>query len=185
MENTITEDMIARARDGDMDAFERIYRAASGFVYNVALRITRHSSDAEDVTQEVFVKMHRNLKEFRLQSSCKTWLYRITVNSALSRCRRLTTEQGAMARYRNEVEVENSASPDAGEKQIGDRRRILDAMLSELEPDQRACLVMREMEGLAYAEIAEILRVPLNTVRSRLHRARKTLMAYARKEALV
>ena len=185
MDNAITEDMIARARAGDMDAFENIYRAASGFVYNVALRITRRAADAEDVTQEVFVKMHRNLDQFRQQSSCKTWLYRIAVNSALSRCRRLTSEKGAMARYRNEVEVENTASPDAGGEQNGDRRRIVAAMLAQLDPDQRACLVMREMEGLAYAEIAEILQVPVNTVRSRLHRAREALMVYARKEALV
>jgi len=70
-----------------MEAFEAIYKATSGFVYNVALRITQKPADAEDITQEVFVKIYKSLKDFEFKSSFKTWVYRITVNAALNHVR--------------------------------------------------------------------------------------------------
>lgn len=183
MENDIGRELVIKAKNGDMAAFEEIYRLTSGFVFNVALRIARRHADAEDVTQEVFVKMHKNLGQFGFQSSLKTWLYRITVNTALSHCRKNTGEANTIAKYRNHLETEPTSEPFANPIHKKDNETIVATLLAKLDPDQRACIVLREMEGLAYNEIAEILNIPMNTVRSRLHRARETLLELAGKEA--
>ncbi|MDO9540983.1 MAG: RNA polymerase sigma factor [Kiritimatiellia bacterium] len=184
MENDIGRELIVKAKSGNGAAFEEIYRLTSGFVFNVALRIVRRPADAEDVTQEVFVKTHKNLSQFGFQSSLKTWLYRITVNTAISRCRKSTREADVIAKYKNYLETQPTNEPFPNPIQKKDNETIIAVLLAELDPDQRACLVLREMEGLAYNEIAEILNIPMNTVRSRLHRARETLLELARKEAL-
>lgn len=180
MEKEISSELIVRAGGGDMAAFEEIYRLASSFVYSVAFRITRSHADAEEITQEVFIKMHEALPRFEFRSSCKTWLYRIAANAAISRCRKGARESSLAGKYREHLEVAAQQSPaaeDINEKTVG-------ALLSALDDGQRACVVLREMEGLSYEEIAEILHIPLNTVRSRLHRAREVMLAYANKEKL-
>ena len=180
MEKEISSELIVRAGGGDMAAFEEIYRLASSFVYSVAFRITRSHADAEEITQEVFIKMHEALPRFEFRSSCKTWLYRIAANAAISRCRKGARESSLAGKYREHLEVAAQQSPaaeDINEKTVG-------ALLSALDDEQRACVVLREMEGLAYEEIAEILHIPLNTVRSRLHRAREAMLAFANKEKL-
>lgn len=182
MENDIGHELVIKAKNGDLTAFEEIYRLTSGFVFNVALRIARRHADAEDVTQEVFVKMHKNLGQFGFQSSLKTWLYRITVNTAISRCRKNTGEANAIAKYKNHLATEPANEPFANPIHKKDNETIVTALLARLDPDQRACIVLREMEGLSYNEIAEALNIPMNTVRSRLYRARETLLEFSKKE---
>ncbi|MDD5482088.1 MAG: RNA polymerase sigma factor [Kiritimatiellae bacterium] len=185
MENDISREMIIKAKEGDMAAFEEIYRLTSGFVFNTALRIVRHYADAEEIAQEAFVKMHKNLGQFAFQSSLKTWLYRITVNAAISRCRKSSGEAHAFAGYRNHLAAEPASAPFPDPVAKKDNETLAAYFLSKLDPEQRACVVLREMEGLAYNEIAEILGIPINTVRSRLFRARETLLELAKKEPLV
>lgn len=182
MDNELSDELILRAQNGDMEAFEKIYRLTSGFVFNVALRIAHQHADAEDITQEVYVKMHNNLGGFGFKSSIKTWLYRITVNAALSRCRKKTGEANFIGRYKNQLaaEADGNVSPVPGREM--DDEAIVAGMLARLDPDQRTCIVLREMEGLTYNEIADILNIPMNTVRSRLYRARETLMEFTKKE---
>lgn len=180
MENDISMELISKARAGDMAAFEKIYRLTSGFVYNVALRIVRRPAEAQDVAQEVFVKMHRNLSQFAFRASVKTWLYRITVNTALSKCRQAAREVEGFTRYRNEIEV--AAAIDPAPRLKDDQEARVAGLLAGLEPEQRSCVVLRELEGRSYQEISEILKIPLNTVRSRLHRARENLIEFVRKE---
>lgn len=181
----LSHELLGKAQTGDVAAFEEIYRQTSGFVFNVALRIVRRHADAEDVTQEVFVKTHKNLQQFRFQSSLKTWLYRITVNTALSCCRKSAGEMNTFAKYKNHLETQPANDPFPDPVQKKDNETIAATLLAKLDPDQRACVVLREMEGLAYDEISEILNIPMNTVRSRLHRAREALMEVAKKEALI
>ena len=88
----IPRDIIERAVKGEMAAFEQIYRDTSGFVYRSALRILNNSADAEDVTQDIFMKIHDNLKNFQFRANFKTWVYRITVNTAIN------TTEGTCAR---------------------------------------------------------------------------------------
>jgi len=173
----IERELIQRAGGGDKAAFREIYQRASGYVYTLAYRVVNKKHDAEEVTQDVFLKLHQGLGSFKFEASFKTWLYRITVNTALNHAKkrsRVTTREVEEV-YEDPVTV---TQPDAG-KGIEARETIeqLKALLDQLNPDQRACIVLREIEGLDYREIAGSLGINLNTVRSRLKRAREALMA--------
>ena len=175
--------LIKAAARGDIDAFEQIYRATQGFVYNVALRVTQNATTADDVTQEVFIKMYNSLSAFKFNAALKTWLYRVTVNTAINyyhksgREAKIKTDPDLVARHQ-----EYTQSPGKIAERMDDKHKV-DAMLAQLNPDQRACVVLREIQGLNYQEIAGTLKIKINTVRSRLKRARETLLAYAKKEA--
>jgi len=178
----IERELIARARGGDMGAFREIYQRAAGYVYTLAYRVVNTKHDAEEVTQDVFLKLHQSLGSFKFEASFKTWLYRIAVNTALNHAKkrsRVTT---------HEVEdiFEDPATvtqPDAAKSvEAGETEHQLKVLLDQLNPDQRACIVLREIEGLDYQAIANSLGININTVRSRLKRARETLMALGQKE---
>jgi len=179
----IPKDVLLKAARADVGAFEQIYKAACGFVYNVALRITNNEADAEEVTQDVFMKIYKNLKNFQFRSSFKTWVYRITVNSAINACKRTPKEMKQKADY--ELALKTQASTQERTEIDQDQRQaLLSRILDILNPDQRACIILRELQGLSYQEIARALRINLNTVRSRLKRARETLMAYRGAEVI-
>ncbi len=168
-----------KAARGDMAAFEEIYKTASGFVYNVALRITNNPNDADEVTQDVFVKVHKNLRDFGFRSAFKTWIYRITANTALNHCKWRGRREKGNVEY--DPAVHDIAAPDCAIAEVdsGDSEKKVAALLEVLDPDQRACIVLREIEGLDYRTIADTLKININTVRSRLKRAREKMMAAA------
>ncbi|MFA5099420.1 MAG: RNA polymerase sigma factor [Candidatus Omnitrophota bacterium] len=177
----ISRDLIEQAQAGNIEAFERIYRASSGFVYSVALRITNSRPEAQEVTQDVFIKIYHNLGNFEFRSSFKTWAYRITVNTALNACKKISKEANRRQDFDGGIDTQ-IAGVDARKETVeqDDREQAqakLDVLLRSLNPDQRACIVLREIEGLSYEEIARTLRININTVRSRLKRARLALMA--------
>ncbi len=173
----ISREILIKATEGDLESFEVIYRETASFVYNVAFRIVNNKHDAEEVTQEVFLNIYNNLKNFRFQSSFKTWVYRIAVNSAINHCRKMSRQEDRRKEYGenlnhlgktfNEPEIENSNEC---------REEIINSLLKILSPDQRACIVLRNIEGLSYQEIADTLRININTVRTRLKRAREKLL---------
>ena len=175
----ISQETLNRATGGDMEAFEAIYKAASGFAYNVALRIAQKPADAEEITQDVFVKIYKSLKDFEFKSSFKTWVYRITVNTALNYVRASKKDKDVigvkdisiLADKRDELKADIDRE---------DSRAKVNSMLALLNPDQRACIVLRELQGLDYKEIAQALDIPINTVRTRLKRARETLVSFTR-----
>ena len=175
-------ELVTRAGRGDMGAFREIYQRVSGYVYTLAYRVVNTKHDAEEVTQDVFLKLHQSLGSFKFESSFKTWLYRIAVNTALNHAKkrsRVTTR---------EVEeiFEDPAvvtQPDATKSiAAGETENQLKILLDQLNPDQRACIVLREIEGLNYQGIATSLGININTVRSRLKRARETLMSLGQEE---
>jgi len=169
-------DVLERASRKDLEAFEAVYRAASGFVYNVALRITRNSADAEEVTQDVFMKIYRSLESFEFRSSFKTWVYRITVNTAINRYRRSSKDERGRVDYDGLIESIPASGSTADGAIQRDNEARLDALLGALSQDHRVCIILREIEGLSYEEIAASLNIPVNTVRSRLKRAREALL---------
>ena len=173
----IEKELIVRAGGGDMGAFREIYQRASGYVYTLAYRVVNTKHDAEEVTQDVFLKIHHSLGSFKFEASFKTWLYRIAVNTALNHA-----EKRSRVTTREVEEIfEDPATvtqPDATKRiEAGETEHQLKILLDQLNPDQRACIVLREIEGLDYQEIAMSLGININTVRSRLKRARETLMA--------
>ena len=135
------------------------------------------------MTQDVFLRLNAGLEDFQFQSSFKTWVYRITVNTALNVCRKRSRERQIRGAW-------FWAQPPAPLKNDNDKLfredcdRLRSALLARLAPDLRACLLLREMEGLSYLEISEVLNVKLNTVRTRLKRARETLLDMIRKEGI-
>ena len=171
----IKNDVLVKAAEGDIESFEVIYKATAGFVYNVAYRIVRNTQDAEEVTQEVFLKVYHKLKGFRLESSLKTWIYRITVNCAINRFKKKAREKNRKDEYYENLNPWQAFN----ESPAGSHRRkeMIEMFLNILNPDQRVCVVLRSIEGLSYREIAETLRISINTVRSRLKRAREKLLS--------
>jgi RNA polymerase sigma-70 factor (ECF subfamily) len=139
-------------------------------IYRVALRMLGSRADAQDAVQETFVRAWRALPRFRHDSAISTWLYRIVTRRALDRIasRRST---GTL----DEVEVEAGPDPaQAAEHQ--ERLRAIRRAIAKLPPDQRAALVLREFEGLSYQEVAQVLGASVPAVKTRIHRARLTII---------
>ncbi|NQT95204.1 MAG: sigma-70 family RNA polymerase sigma factor [Candidatus Omnitrophica bacterium] len=174
----ISKDTIAQAQMGDIDAFEKIYNVTSGFVYSLSLRMTSNKEDAEEITQDVFLKIHKSLKRFEFRSSFKTWVYRIAVNTAINFSRRVSKKKADTVKYDDTVDTaeEKDTMRDAHEKEHNEK--LIQSMLGILNPDQRLCMILRNIEGLSYEEIAETLKVNINTVRTRLKRAREKLISH-------
>jgi len=182
--NEIPDDLIKKAASGDIEAFEEIYRSFSAFVFRVVLRVTQNTHDAEEVTQDVFVKVFNSLKNFGFRSQFKTWVYRIAVNLAINKYKASSRER---KRNLDIDEVGDLVSTQEDATKSVERQEFkeqADILLARLNPEMRACVVLREMEGLDYKEIAETLNIPINTVRSRLKRAREALMAHAERQVV-
>jgi RNA polymerase sigma-70 factor (ECF subfamily) len=175
-------ELVEKAGKGDESAFEELVKKYQQRVYTIAYGISHNQQDALDVSQEVFIKIHRKLKDFRGASSFYTWLYRITANVSIDfqrRKKRITTVD-----FDEKVLEEPALELGAGEGAKFDPRRILEskeihgAILKAIEmlpEDQKLAVVLRELENLSYKEIARAMNCSLGTVMSRLHYARRKL----------
>ena len=144
----IAKDLISDASNGDIAAFENIYQVTSSFVYNVALKIMQNQEDAKDITQEVFIKLYKNLKGFKFKSSFKTWVYRITANTAINAAKKRQKQQNRTVTF-DGVTEHSLKSKDASISSSQD----IDTMLKVLNTDQRACIILRSMQGLSLSLI--------------------------------
>jgi RNA polymerase sigma-70 factor (ECF subfamily) len=163
---------VLRARSGRPDAFEELVRRHKDRVYRLAVRMVGEDFGlAEDVAQETFVQAWRSLPRFRADSQFGTWLYRIAVNRSLNAKRRCPSEDGKDGR-------EPLAGVADPERTVEARSQLeaLTAAVAELTPDQRSAFVLREVEGLHYEQIAQILGVSPSAVKSRLYRARVEIL---------
>ena len=172
----ISRQLIEQAAAGDVAAFEDIYRQTARYVYLVVLGILRNPADAQEATQDVFVKVYQHLKSFSFRSSFKTWLYRISVNTALSVYRQKRKHQAEASFYREELGGTLEGEQTTGVTQRQEGKMLLEAVLQDMRREYKECLLLREIEGYSYQEIASILGIPINTVRSRLRRARQALL---------
>ena len=177
----IAKETLIKAQEHDLGSFENIYKETSGFIYNVAFRIVNNKQDAEEVVQDVFLNIYHNLKNFRFQSSFRTWVYRITVNCAINHVKKMAREKNRIKEYgTNLVQTgEISQSPET-EKSNDGQEEMISSLLGILDADQRACIVLRNIEGLSYREISETLKININTVRTRLKRAREKLLNFGK-----
>lgn len=166
--------LIAQSQRGDFDAFDRLVAAHEDRIYHAAYRITGNSEDARDAAQETFVKAFRALPRYRHEAAFGTWLHRIAVNASLDIVRR--RPQAPPVPLEEVVLPAQTHNPDTEAERHEVQRRVHDA-LRRLAPDHRVIVVLRDLQGLAYEEIAEVLRIPIGTVRSRLSRAREVLRA--------
>jgi len=175
---------LQEAAAGDKQAFEQIYNITSGFVYTVAYRIINDPEKACDVTQEVFIKIYKHLKSFQFRSSFKTWLYRITVNTAISIAQHHQRHDKKVVSYDDAIDYKSAPEIKTEPSAAVESKERMQRLLDMLNPDQRVCVVLREIEGLSYKEIAATLNTNLNTVRTRLMRARQMLINLSKKEVI-
>jgi RNA polymerase sigma-70 factor (ECF subfamily) len=167
------QELLDRARNGDPAAFDTIVDRFERRVFAVALRIVRHHEDARDVTQEVFVTALRALKGFRGDAQLSTWFHRVAVNASLDLVRkRRRRDHSSMEELAEHASSEPGPEAEAIESV---RAREVHRALGLIPPDQRALIVLHDLQGLDYAQCAEALEIPLGTVKSRLHRARLAL----------
>ena len=166
-----------RLRSGDAAALAPVFELFGLRVHRTALRMMGNQADAEDVTQEIFLRVLEQANRFDGRSRFSTWLYRLAVRHCLNRIRqrgrRTAAEDEAGAR-RARRGLTRDASP-IERLTAQDDLALVDRLLSGLSPHYRACVVLREIEGFSYAEIAELLELPIGTVMSRLSRARALL----------
>ncbi len=175
-------ELIERCRRGDLAAFEPLVEKYRERVWRLAYSYLRDREDAWDVAQEAFVRAWQALGSFRGQSAFYTWLFRIVVNVATDRARQRAARGRAFGTERvpeedwERVMVDQGAAPDDMAARAERRARIRQA-LDTLPEHHRTIIMLSDLEGLSYREIAEVLAIPMGTVMSRLHNARKRLRA--------
>lgn len=172
--------LIARAQAGDRGAFDCLVDDTYAMMYATAYRLTGDVELAADATQDAYVRAYSSLHTFRGTSAFSTWLYRIVVNVSLDALRRRSRAPEPLAfaddddQTRELDVVDESADPQAA-AEARELQQIVACALQELSEDHRAVVVLFDINGLSYEEIAEVLSVPLGTVKSRLNRARLAL----------
>jgi RNA polymerase sigma-70 factor (ECF subfamily) len=175
-------ELVARARGGDKAAFRTLFDRYHRRAYGVAFGVVKNQQDALDVVQEAFIKVHRHLDGFQGASSFYTWLYRIVMNLAIDHLRRGKKQTEFDETVRKDETLADGAtlpqsahdnpSKTVARKELTDK---LHAALAELPEYHRAVIVLREVEGLSYEEMAKVLRVPKGTIMSRLFHARRKM----------
>jgi len=165
-----TEALVRRAQEGDVRAFEEVYRRLSGRVYALCLRMSADPDLAEEWTQDVFVRAWEKLDSFRGESRFSTWLHRLAVNLILQHRR------SAGRRSAREVTVEDlSRYAVEAERAMPGTRVDLERAIAALPPGARELLILRDIEGYPYQEMAQLKGIALGTVKAQIHRARTLL----------
>ena len=179
--------LVKQCRWGDSTAMERLILKYQNRIYNIILKICANADDAAELTQETFVKVIENIDKFEGRSSFYTWVFRIAVNLTLSYCKRSVKlglksldaeddERNWQARRALKEFLCDDSSPDpAVVAQSKELSEIVIESLMKLDDAQRAVVVLRDIEGMNYAQIAKVLDTELGTVKSRLSRARSNL----------
>jgi RNA polymerase sigma-70 factor (ECF subfamily) len=180
--------LIARLQAGEMEAFDEVVAEFQSLVYALSLRILGDPEDARDATQETFLKVYRHFAHFRGEASLRTWICRIAINQARS------TERWWRRRHRSETRSldgqlksngkqdsslgdrlpSSIATPEA-EALLRERLEIIERALTRLKKDFRVAVILRDIEGLSYDEIAYVTEVSIGTVKSRIARGREML----------
>ena len=178
----IDQQLVERVQRGDKAAFDLLVVKYQRKIFRLLSRLIRDTAEIEDVAQEAFVKAYRALPNFRGDSAFYTWLYRIAINTA----KNYLVSQGRRAPTSTQVDVEDAETFDDGDhlrdlntpdsmlvtKQVAE---AVNRAIDQLPEDLRTAIVLRELEGLSYEEIAESMQCPIGTVRSRIFRAREAI----------
>lgn len=186
-EREVDQALVERVQRGDKRAFELLVSKYQRKIFRLLSRLIRDPAEIEDVAQEAFIKAYRALPNFRGESAFYTWLYRIAINTAKNHL----VAQGRRAPTTTETEVEDAENFDEADqlrdyntpdamllsRQVGE---AVNRAIEKLPEDLRTAIVLRELEGLSYEEIAEAMNCPIGTVRSRIFRAREAIASELR-----
>ena len=177
--NADERSLIARILAGDRAAFGLLVERYQQRVYNTVYRVLHNAEDAADATQDVFLNVHQALGSFKGDSEFFTWLYRIAFNTAISHKRKRKPSRSLDGDGSQTISLEPAdksvdVAPDAAQERREDEQTLMNAV-ALLSVEHRIILILKDIEGRKYEEIAEIAGIPVGTVRSRLHRARLEL----------
>jgi len=176
------DSLIEKAKQGDMAAFEQIVIKYQSIIYNTALKISANTEDAYDISQEALLKIYKNIKYFEGKSKFSTWVYRIVTNTALDYIKKhrkgnvvsLNAEMGEDGDSYIDNMKDNALTPQE-HLESEETKRLVHQALDKLNPNHRTVLVLRDINGLSYEEIAQVLMCSEGTVKSRINRARNAL----------
>lgn len=186
-EKDVDSALVVRVQQGDKAAFDLLVRKYQRKIMRLLSRMIRDPADLEDVAQETFIKAYRALGQFRGDSAFYTWLYRIAINTArnwLSASNRRPSSQGTIENEDGETfsETDNLSDISTPESVLASREiaATVNAVIEDLPEDLRTAIVLREIEGMSYDEIAQTMNCPIGTVRSRIFRAREAIASRLR-----
>jgi RNA polymerase sigma-70 factor, ECF subfamily len=173
------QELITECLAGSADAFGQLVLRYQNRLYNTLVNITGSAEDARDVAQDAFVHAFQKLSTFRGQSAFYSWLFRIALNAAISRKRKTKRTVASIDAARENAGIEpTDTHPDthpSHSMEVSERQALVRQGLAQLSEEFRTVLILKEIEGLKYDEIAEMVDCPIGTVRSRIHRARVEL----------
>lgn len=184
---TIDAELLTRCRNGDHAAWDMVVRQQHHRVYNFAYRYNGRFDEAEDLTQEIFLKVYRTLHTYKPElGAFETWMMRVSRNCVIDHYRKQKTERRQTDSLEGEHEqVAETGNRFANPAEALDQRELSERVhgaLLRLSEDLREVLILRDLEGFAYEEIVEIVRVPIGTVKSRINRGRVEMAKMLRKE---
>lgn len=171
---------VALAQSGNVKAFENLVSSYESYIYNLAYNMFGNVLDAQDVTQEIFIKIYKNLPKFKFNSKFKTWVYRIAVNTCLDEIKKRKDRilELVDVEVENKKESELSLHDNKTPEEIlleTEMRKELMALIKALPEKYRTAIILRDLQGLTYDEIADTLNLDMNTVKVRINRARLKL----------
>jgi RNA polymerase sigma-70 factor (ECF subfamily) len=172
--------LLERCRNGELGAFEELYRQHSSRLFSLAVRMLGNQADAEDQLQEIFLSAHRKLESFRGESALGTWLYRLAMNQLLDYVRSRAARTGQLTDGLDDATV----LADAGGHRLADRaieRIDLERALAELPDGCRAAFLLHDVEGLEHKEVSDVLGIAEGTSKSQVHKARLRLRGLLRR----
>jgi RNA polymerase sigma-70 factor (ECF subfamily) len=173
------QELLDRCLAGEDSAWEALLKSYNRKIYNLCYRFTGRAEEAEDVTQEVFIKVFQTLKSYHAaQGSFTTWLNRVARNHLVDHYRRARKDRVTSSLEDELPEAEQHPSPHmepTGQVESRERREVLQQALDKLSPDLREAVILRDLHDLDYEEIAQVLSVPQGTVKSRINRGRLEL----------
>lgn len=174
--------IISAVLDGDVNAYEALVLEHQKSVYNIALRMTGNSDDAYDISQEAFLKAYRSLHDFRGDCGFGSWVYRMAANMSIDHLRRQKRRRADETVYLDDdaegtrpTEIPDMSGEPYTALERKEMRKAVTEGLDRLDEEQRLILILRDINGLSYSEIAETLKIEISTVKSRIYRARARL----------
>ena len=174
------KELVRRAKDGDLKAYEEIISLYEKKVFSTIYYMVKNDNEIEDIAQEVFIKIYKNLGNFKEESTLYTWIYRITINVCIDEIKKrkkvvyldetIDTEDGEM-----ELQLPDESKSPSEIVEENDLKERLERCIRKLPENQRIMIVLRDIKGFTYMEIAEMLKMNLGTVKSKINRARASL----------
>jgi RNA polymerase sigma-70 factor (ECF subfamily) len=168
---------VRRLQRGDTGAFEVLVQRHERTIFNLVYRMLGDYDDAAETSQEVFLSAYRAIGQFRGEANFSTWLYRIALNHATTRRKSMSARQKRLVPIDGADMVDDVQAGPAESLEKKELRESVQRALNELEPEDAAVILLRDLQDVSYEDVARVLKIPVGTVKSRLHRARQALKA--------